>query len=311
MSRSVDVAVLAVFVVCGLGRGLQAQPFSGTIFIDPDIITSADPTTFTGMEYAGTGDRLMFDRRVDSFVTLNAYLFDASFSDGLSAEIQVNPEFGTVEAAASQAGYYADAIGRLPTSLRADVETVWIHLGVQPFGGGNNNLLIHTGQGELYAASGILEETFVHEAAHTSLDAAHASSPGWLAAQQADPTFISDYARDNPTREDIAESFLPYLAVRYRADRISPFLADTITDAMPNRIAYFDEQDFDMFPIQLPEPSALLLAGLGGVGALGVMGRGMRRQRRNRDGRRATGRASADDCSVMSAWLQGDVGAAC
>ena len=70
---------------------------------------------------------------------------------------------------------------------------------MQPFGGGNNNLLIHTGQGAQYEASGILEETFVHEAAHTSLDAVHASSAGWIAAQQADPNFISTYARDNAT----------------------------------------------------------------------------------------------------------------
>lgn len=27
-------------------------PFNGTIFIDPDIITSSDPTTFQGLSYA-------------------------------------------------------------------------------------------------------------------------------------------------------------------------------------------------------------------------------------------------------------------
>ena len=65
------------------------------------------------------------------------------------------------------------------------------------------------------------KETLVHEAAHTSLDSAHASAAGWLAAQSADPTFISTYARDFPAREDIAETFVLYLAVRYRSDRIS------------------------------------------------------------------------------------------
>ena len=38
------------------------------------------------------------------------------------------------------------------------------------------------------------------------MDGPHAASAGWLAAQAADPEFISTYARDNPTREDIAES---------------------------------------------------------------------------------------------------------
>ena len=29
----------------------STPPFSGTIFIDPDIITPNDPTTFTGLSY--------------------------------------------------------------------------------------------------------------------------------------------------------------------------------------------------------------------------------------------------------------------
>lgn len=226
-----------------------APPFGGTIFIDPDIITSADPTTFEGLTPGGQGIRTMYDRRVDDWIDVSAYLFDATFDDGLTAEIQVNPEFGSSAAAEAQALLYAEVIGRLPTALRVDVETVWIHRGVEPFGGGNNNLLIHVGQADLYVADGILEETFAHEAAHTSLDATHSAAPGWLEAQAADPTFISDYARDNRDREDIAESFLPYLAVRFRSDRISSELANTILATMPNRIAYFDALGLDMYPI--------------------------------------------------------------
>ena len=224
-------------------------PFSGTIFLDPDIITESDPTTYQGVMDVGRGNRTMFDRRVNGWIYLNAFLFKASFSDGLEIEIQVNPEFGNATAALAEATKYAPVIGRLPTSLRADVKTVWIHKGTKPFGGGNNNLLIHTGQADQYSASGILEETLVHEAAHTSLDADHASAQGWLAAQVADGEFISTYARDNPNREDIAESFLPYLALRYRSERISQSLANSISQTIPNRIAYFYSQEFDMNPI--------------------------------------------------------------
>ncbi len=227
-----------------------APPFSGTIFLDPDIITPSDPTTFVGLTYSGQGSRTMFDRRVNNWITVNAFLFSASFNDGLTVEVQVNPEFGTVVASQTQAQLYAGAIGRLPTALRRDVRTVWIHQGVQPFGGGNNNILIHVGQADLYVAAGILEETLVHEAAHTSLDASHAAAPGWLAAQSADPTFISTYARDFPTREDIAESFLPWLAVRYRTDRISAQLLATILATIPNRLAYFDSLGLPMHPIR-------------------------------------------------------------
>jgi hypothetical protein len=223
-------------------------PFGGTIFVDPDIITPADPTTFTGLTYAGQGSRLMFDRRF-GWVTLNAFLFNAVFDDGLTAEVQVNPEFGTPAASQAHAELYAAAIGRLPTALRQEMRTVWIHQGVEPFGGGNNNILIHVGQADQYVASGILEETLVHEASHTSLDATHATSAGWLAAQAADGTFISTYARDFPTQEDIAESFLLWLALRHRPDRISDALKATIQATMPARLAYFDGLALAMHPI--------------------------------------------------------------
>ena len=252
------VAISAVLVSCGGGGGENtpsgttptAPPFNGTIFIDANIITAADPTTFRTLTPTGQGFRLMFDRRTATFNQVNAYLFNAMFSDGLTAEVQVNPEFGSTEAARVQAEKYAVVIGRLPKALRLSVETVWIHKGVQPFGGGNKNLLIHVDQADLYIADGILEETFVHEAAHTSLDSAHANSPGWLAAQTKDVNLISTYARDNPTREDVAESFLPYLALRYRSARITPALANTIKRTIPNRIAYFDSLGLDMLPIQ-------------------------------------------------------------
>lgn len=224
-------------------------PFAGTIFIDPDIITAADPTTYTGLAPTGQASRTMFDRRVADWITVDAFLFDATFDDGLSIEVQVNPEFGDVATARIEAETYAEVIGRLPTALRADVETVWIHRGVEPFGGGNNNLLIHTGQAALYVADGILEETFIHEAAHTSLDASHATAPGWIAAQDADGTYISDYARDFPFREDVAETMVPFVAVRYRSNRITPAMAETISDAIPNRIDYLDGLGLNMYPI--------------------------------------------------------------
>jgi len=239
--------------------GLLAQPpFSGTIFLDPDIITERDHSTFTEIAGAGRGERVMFDRRVNSWVTLNPFLFLAKYEDGLEIEVQVNPEFETVDRALNQASKYAEVIGRLPTSLRKDVDTVWIHQGTNPFGGGNRNLLIHIGQADLYVQSGILEETLVHEASHTSLDAAHAQSEGWKQAQTADGEFISTYARDNPQREDIAETFLLYLALRYRSDRISDDLIATINRTIPNRISYFDGLELNMFPIVEPEPFSVI-----------------------------------------------------
>ena len=104
-------------------------PFSGTIFIDPDIITPDDPTTFVSLSYQGRAQRTMYDRRVADWITISPYLFPAIFDDSIMIEIQVNPEFGTADDAKIQAEKFAPIIGRLTTELRKDVETVWIHKG--------------------------------------------------------------------------------------------------------------------------------------------------------------------------------------
>jgi hypothetical protein len=250
------LALIGLFFCCtsdiepSLPKVQFPPPFNGTIFLDPDILTPSDPSTFTGLTYAGQAKRKMFDRRVNDWITTTPFLFKANYKDGLSIEFQVNPEFKTVAEAEIQALKYAEVIGQLPSVLRKDVKTSWIHLGTQPFGGGNNNLLIHIGQSAVYEKESILEETLIHEAAHTSLDAAHASSKGWINAQNTDPSFISTYAFDNPRREDIAETFLLYVALRYRSDRISASLRDKILETVPTRIKYFDSQNFNMHPIK-------------------------------------------------------------
>ena len=129
------------------------------------------------------------------------------------------------------------------------MDAIWINKGVQPFGGGNRSMLIHTGQSALYETDGILEETIVHELTHTSLDADYFNHPDWRAAQNSDPEFISTYARDFPDREDLAESFLMWIAVRYRPDQISTQLKSTIEQTIPGRLTFFDNLGLDMSPL--------------------------------------------------------------
>lgn len=230
---------------------IYAQPpYWGTIFIDPDIVTFSDPSAIQSTTYTGQGMVTMYDRRVPGWVNVNAYLFDVVWDDGLTSIAQINPEFGDIDAATIEAEKYAFLIGQLPTCLREDVNEIWIHQGVELFGGGNNSILIHTGQSINYENDGIIEETLVHEASHTSLDADHAASVGWINAQNQDDEFISSYAQDNPTTEDVAESYLTWLAVRYREDNISVQDYNSITQTIPNRLNYFDSIDCDLYPFE-------------------------------------------------------------
>lgn len=223
-----------------LGEDAPNPPYGGTVFIDPDIITQTDPTALQNVTDAGRGDRVMYDRRVEDWITVSAYLFDARYDDGLAIEIQVNPEFGSVAAAMAEAEKYGRVVGQLPRVLRSDVNHCVIHKGRELLGGGSGGILIHTEHAEWSMSEGYLEEELAHEAGHASLDSTHAQTPDWLVAQTADGNFISDYARDHPEREDIAESFLSWLALRHRSARISRPYERAILETIPNRIAYFD-----------------------------------------------------------------------
>ena len=133
------------FILSGFFGIVAAPPFSGTIFIDPNILTSEDPTAFISVKSIGNETRTMYDRRASGWITVEPHLFEAFFDDSFTIEMQVNPEF-SFDSAARLVQRFAPVIGRLPAALRAEVETSWIHDGVEPFGGGNKNLLIHIGQ---------------------------------------------------------------------------------------------------------------------------------------------------------------------
>ena len=240
-------------------------PFGGAVYITPDLLTPSDPTSLQGTTYAGRGDREIYDRRPDTWITVNAYLFNARYGR-VELEFQVNPEFGSREAARAEVDTYASVLGRLPAVLLSRAEKVQINAGNERFGGSweNRSFLVHTEYAEEKLREGFLEEVFFHEGGHVSLDGAHKYSADWLAAQEADSVFISTYARNNPRREDVAESILAYFALRYRPDRVSEAALAGILTAIPNRLVYFDEQGFDMSPYQ--RATASLVPSLGQSG---------------------------------------------
>ena len=66
---------------------------------------------------------------------------------------------------------------------------------------------------------------------------------------QVNPEFTFDVAESHPFREDLAESFVPYLAVRYKSDRISQELKGTISSTIQHRIDYFDGLAIEIYPM--------------------------------------------------------------
>ena len=82
-------------------------------------------------------------------------------------------------------------------------------------------LSVDTGEADnVYLPRGVLEEVMAHEAVHAALDSMYLSAPAWRQAQKSNVMFLSEYARNNPDTEDLAESYGAYLIYK-TADRHS------------------------------------------------------------------------------------------
>ena len=54
----------ALFALAGLAQA--APPYSGTLYLAPNLITAADPTEYAGVASAGQGVRPVFGRRTNA-----------------------------------------------------------------------------------------------------------------------------------------------------------------------------------------------------------------------------------------------------
>ncbi len=209
-------------------------PYSGTVFLDADIITPDDPTSFIDLEINAES------------AEEESYHYTAIFSDTANVEL-LTYGFSDEPSAREVALKVAKAVGSIPASMKPGLKQINIH-----FGDGRANANASLGLINLQSLSSsfinYLEELLAHEAAHISLDNRYRASSDWQYAQTIDPTFISNYAQSRSGTEDIAESVVPYLAYRYRPQRISKADYASILKAMPARIAFFDRELGNLAP---------------------------------------------------------------
>jgi len=224
--------------------------FVKALFTEEDIINEKDPTTFQNIVFVKKKTIKWWDRRNGTKQkSFKAFIFKATFLKGKrDITIRVNAEFETKSKAEEQAVKYAKIIGQLPTFLRTkNLKTLTIHKGNKKWGGGNNDILIHT---DKYLR--FVEEVAIHEAAHVTLDPQWHGSikrSKWNKAMKADNKFVSPYAKKFPSREDIAETINWWIAVRCKSDRISKLTYEKIILGIPNRLKYLDEQNYDTYPL--------------------------------------------------------------
>ena len=224
---------------------------NGTVFLTPDLITSESPSDLVEVTFTGSEERETFDRRVNSFVVSESHIFTANFRCAPDpVEIVVNAEFSD-EQAEGEAQRFAFVLGQMPRGLRGLVHEIWVHDGNEPAGGGNNSILVHS----VYAdeSTNFIEEVFLHEGAHTSLDydfGGVVDRAIWSEAVTSDGSFISGYAEEFPEREDISESYSAFLIwALHRNQGIFSESAAGIEALIPARLQYFESLGSDFGPL--------------------------------------------------------------
>ena len=245
-----------------------APPFDNIVWINKEIITSKDPTTFQKLIYEGEQKIKMWvniSKKVGGKNArekkLKVYVFTVYYEDNSSIIIQATPKFESKEKAEEQALKYGKMIGRLPTFLKKEIKTIHLNKSDAGWftGSAKGMIVIHAG---FFATRGAAiefhEELLVHEAGHASIGNAYTNlktgkylkklePEEWKLAVKADNKFVSEYSKYKG--EDFPESILAWIMVRYKKDRISEKTYNKIIESIPNRLKYFDEQNYDVYPL--------------------------------------------------------------
>jgi hypothetical protein len=233
-----------------------------TLGVSDGLIRRDDPSTLTDVVFVENGIRYYArGENWSGYLTgpFRANVFEARYLNGGTMNIVVESsiEFSTAEQVAQQAGFI---FGQAPDLLRAGMRDFIILPGMGHPSSGPVTTFYLDG---FYGMGDRIEEGLIHDMAHASLDWPARNStfditdnrtliphPGvtsrneWLNAARLDNFYVSTYAKDHPEREDIAESIMHYLMVRWRSERFDPYLIEFIINAIPNRIAYLDTFDF-------------------------------------------------------------------
>jgi len=251
------------------------------------IINSTDPSTLQKVIYIGKEKRNFIEARTDREdksrlfeFKATPYVYDAYYENGKIFEILIyfeNEKNKSKGKDGSLAEKYAFMIGQMPNVLLQRLDAAHIYadvLGISNASAKERIINIHPeGEGG-YVFVTAIEELFIHELVHASLDKPihgvyqamnkkrHKNSTikskklnwgDWRQAVKKDKKkYITKYAKTS-IHEDLAESFTAWLALRYKDDRISDIQKVVIEKKIPNRIKYFDEQEFDMYPLVLSD----------------------------------------------------------
>ena len=243
------------------------SPYAGTVWISPDVLTPESTSDLISVRDTGTASYTLYDDRQGADVLATFSTFEATFACApTSMTVLVEDGIGNGPPL-KHASFVARILGQMPLGLRLGVRQVVIRQGDLPASAGYGTVNFYVDF--LGSEWPFVEEVFLHELAHTTLDpypggAALVNAGAWQDAQNADGSVISDYARESPA-EDLAESYGAFSVLEASMRNDSLLVeGDRVKRTIPNRLAVLADLGPDFSPRELscPSMSPRLLTGM-------------------------------------------------
>lgn len=212
---------------------------NSVVSTDFDFISVDDPSSYRNTLFIGRDRREMPDKRSDILFDESAFIFEAEFANR-SIEISAHSSFEEPDLAESYVSLLANAMGKLPEFMLNDLSHVILHTGdetafAEDLG---NFFVLYSDNIDRRIGTHDLEETVFHESVHAVLDSEYSDSNDWLSSQQRDGNFITQYAADNPAREDLAETALFIYTMENYPERLPTSTVSWINTHIPNKASF-------------------------------------------------------------------------
>lgn len=245
------IACLSALIGAAMPAAAGAPLFPNSVVSnDLDFIHETDPGVGYCLRFKGTGRAEMPDKRKDGLFADDVRLFTARYADDAEVGFWVHPDVGDRADAEALIAPVAEAVGRLPGEMRGLLNRVVIHEGdATAFSEDVGRFFVmYSDNIRSRIETRDISETVFHESVHATIDVPHAASAGWIAAQEADGAFITEYAARLPQGEDMAESALFAWAMLKHPGRLPAEIEAQVSALIPNRIAFFETLFADWEP---------------------------------------------------------------
>jgi len=231
---------------------------------DKHVFTKKSPTTLKKLTFNKErnvetlkGDKLSELQRYKK-KRFKSFQFTAEYEENITVEIFVEhqDDAKNLKRAETQAFKYANMFGQMPHFLKIYTDKIYVH---KDEGKDTGMWWAQPRKKEFHIKRSRCSEqhhysdcavVMLHELAHIIQDLTGVISPSkWGEAKRLDnKKYCTKYAKTNDF-EDFAESVVCWVAVRYKSDQLMKNDLEKIKEYIPNRLKFFDELNFNMYPI--------------------------------------------------------------